>query len=80
MYFVFVLFISFNLLLIKITSIKYKFLYITSILLFFHGIQQFILDYNTAMSDFTIILFILLLLFIKLIITKSPSLNNPLLN
>jgi hypothetical protein len=80
MYFVFVLFISFNLLLIKITSIKYKFLYITSILLFFHGIQQFILDYNTAMSDFTIILFILLFLFIKFIITKSPSLNNPLLN
>ena len=73
MYFVFIVFISFNYLLITVTSIKYKFLFITSILLFFHGIQQFILDYNTAMSDFTIILFILLFLFIKLIITMSPS-------
>jgi hypothetical protein len=80
MYFVFFLFVSFNLLLLKITSIKYKFLFITSILLFFHGIQQFILDYNTAMSDFTIILCILCLLFIRSIITNFPSLDNSHLN
>lgn len=71
MYFVFIVFILFNFFLIKITSIKYKFLFITSVLLFFHGIQQFILDYNTAMSDFTIIIFILFFMILKNIVSAS---------
>ncbi len=58
LYLVFSFLIGLNFMLIKITKHKKSFLYISSLLIVIDTLQHFVLDYNVAMSNLTLVLFI----------------------
>jgi hypothetical protein len=68
LYSIFLIFGAINYLLIKITERKKSFIYLSSLLIVIDTLQHFVLDYNVAMSNLTLIIFIYIFLFISLLL------------
>jgi hypothetical protein len=68
LYSIFLIFGAINYLLIKITERKKSFIYLSSLLIVIDTLQHFVLDYNVAMSNLTLIIFIYIFLFIGLLL------------
>ncbi|MEY2923097.1 MAG: hypothetical protein RL108_1723, partial [Bacteroidota bacterium] len=75
LYIIFIVLVSLNFLLIKITKQKKSFIYISSLLIVIDTLQHFILDYNVAMSNLTLVLIIYLFI-ISFDILKSELSKN----
>ena len=68
LYLIFIIFGAINYVLIKITERKKSFIYVSSLLVVIDTLQHFILDYNTAMSNLTLIIFIYIFLTLSFIL------------
>ena len=68
LYLIFIIFGAINYVLIKITERKKSFIYISSLLVVIDTLQHFVLDYNVAMSNLTLIIFIYIFLILSFIL------------
>jgi hypothetical protein len=68
LYSIFIIFGAINYVLIKITERKKSFIFISSLLVVIDTLQHFVLDYNVAMSNFTLIIFIYIFLTLSFIL------------
>ncbi len=76
LYSIFIIFGAINYILIKITERKKSFIYISSLLIVIDTLQHFILDYNVAMSNLTLIIFIYLFLILSFILRFDLKKEN----
>lgn len=68
LYLIFSIFCFCNFVLIRVTENKKSFIYISSIMIVFDGMQHFVVDYNQAMSDLTLIFFIFIFLALSFVL------------